>query len=72
MKKKTKLRLNNYSDTFKINFVKESSSVYSAGLAVDDLEFHGCAVGDAEAECDDPTEYFHCQFSRVCIPRYKV
>ena len=53
-------------------FVKESSSVYSAGLAIDDVELSDCAVGDAVAHCDDETGWFHCEFSKVCLPRYKV
>ena len=53
-------------------FVKESSSVYSAGLAIDDVEFTDCAVGDGVDHCDDETGWFHCEFSKVCVPRYKV
>ena len=57
---------------FQIMFVKESSSVYSAGLAIDDVELTDCAVGDGEDQCQDQTEWFHCQYSQVCLPRYKV
>ena len=53
-------------------FVKESSSVYSAGLAIDDVELSDCALGDGEAQCEDETGWFHCQFSQVCVPLYKV
>ena len=57
---------------FQILFIKESSAVYDAGLAIDDVELSDCAVGDAEADCHDQTEWFHCEFSKVCLPRYKV
>ena len=57
---------------FQIMFVKEPSAGYSAGLAIDDVELSDCGVGDAEDQCDDETGWFHCQFSKVCVPRYKV
>ena len=53
-------------------FVKESSAEYSAGLAIDDVEFTDCAIGNPVDHCDDDTEWFHCQYTNVCIPRYKV
>ena len=53
-------------------FVKTPSETYDAGIAIDDVEFTDCAIGNAESECENPSEFFHCQFSKVCIPRYKV
>ena len=53
-------------------FVKTPSEAYDAGIAIDDVEFTDCAIGNAESECENPSEFFHCQFSKVCIPRYKV
>ena len=52
-------------------FDKEPSAEYEAGVAVDDVEFTDCAIGNAESNCDS-SEFFHCQSTNLCIPRYKV
>ena len=52
-------------------FDKEPSAEYEAGIAVDDVEFTDCAIGNAESDCDS-SEFFHCTETKVCIPRYKV
>jgi hypothetical protein len=48
-----------------VKFVREPATTYDAGLALNDMVFSSCPVGEAQDSC--PQHSFHCGTSRACV-----
>ena len=48
-----------------VKFVREAAETYEAGLAINNVEFVSCAVGDPQPSC--PSDSFHCTTTRACV-----
>ena len=46
--------------------MREPAATYDAGVAINDVSFVSCGVGEPEYSC--PTTSFHCTTSKACVP----
>ena len=53
-----------------MKFVREPAEKYDAGVAINNVEFLSCPVGDPQTSC--PSNSFHCTTTRACVTKDRL